>query len=92
MINHVHLLITPEKTDSAALLVKNLGYRNVQYIEDYKWSSYCENAEERNNTLLAPHDQYMRIAKIETDRRKGYRAFFNGYVEDNIDEQIGGAT
>jgi len=32
MTNHVHLLLTPEKEDSAALLMKNLGQRFVQYI------------------------------------------------------------
>ena len=32
MTNHVHLLITPEEKDSAALLMKHLGQRYVQYI------------------------------------------------------------
>lgn len=32
MTNHVHLLLTPSKGDSAALLMKNLGQRYVQYI------------------------------------------------------------
>ncbi len=32
MTNHVHLLITPEHIDSAALMMKNLGQRYVQYI------------------------------------------------------------
>jgi putative transposase len=32
MTNHVHLLLTPEKEDSAALLMKHLGQRYVQYI------------------------------------------------------------
>ncbi len=32
MTNHVHLLLTPEEQDSAALLMKNLGQRYVQYI------------------------------------------------------------
>ena len=32
MTNHVHILLTPEKEDSAALLMKNLGQRYVQYI------------------------------------------------------------
>jgi len=32
MTNHVHLLLTPERVDSAALLMKNLGQRYVQYI------------------------------------------------------------
>lgn len=32
MTNHVHLLITPQKKDSASLLMKHLGQRYVQYI------------------------------------------------------------
>lgn len=32
MTNHVHLLLTPEREDSASLLMKNLGQRYVQYI------------------------------------------------------------
>jgi len=32
MTNHVHLLLTPEQSDSAALLMKHLGQRYVQYI------------------------------------------------------------
>lgn len=32
MTNHVHLLLTPKKADSAALLMKNLGQRYVQYV------------------------------------------------------------
>jgi putative transposase len=32
MTNHVHLLMTPQREDSAALLMKHLGQRYVQYI------------------------------------------------------------
>ena len=32
MTNHVHLLLTPEKADSPALMMKHLGQRYVQYI------------------------------------------------------------
>lgn len=32
MTNHVHLLLTPEKPDSAGKLLKRLGQRYVQYI------------------------------------------------------------
>ena len=32
MTNHVHLLLTPEKADSAGMLMKRLGQRYVQYI------------------------------------------------------------
>lgn len=32
MTNHVHLLLTPEKADSAGLMMKHLGQRYVQYV------------------------------------------------------------
>lgn len=32
MTNHVHLLLTPENEDSAALMMKHLGQRYVQYV------------------------------------------------------------
>lgn len=32
MTNHVHLLLTPVREDSAALLMKHLGQRYVQYV------------------------------------------------------------
>ena len=32
MTNHVHLLLTPNDADSAALLIERLGQRYVQYI------------------------------------------------------------
>lgn len=39
MTNHVHLLLTPACSDSASLLMKNLGQRYVQYINrSYKRS------------------------------------------------------
>jgi putative transposase len=32
MTNHVHLLLTPAREDSAALMMKHLGQRYVQYV------------------------------------------------------------
>ena len=32
MTNHVYLLITPEREDSVALMMKRLGQRYVQYV------------------------------------------------------------
>ncbi len=138
MTNHVHLLVTPKKVDSAALLMKNLGQRYVQYVnrtyrrsgtpwdgrfrscvtqsEDYvlacyryielnpvranlvdhprqyKWSSYCANAEGRRNDLLIPHEQYLKIARNEKERRKGYRALFKAHIDQNFDDKIREAT
>jgi putative transposase len=39
MTNHVHLLLTPQRPDSASLLMKHLGQRYVQYVNrSYKRS------------------------------------------------------
>ncbi len=138
MTNHVHLLLTPQKEDSAALLMKHLGQRYVQYINrtyqrsgtlwegrfkscltqsedyvlacyryvelnpvranmvchprDYLWSSYKANAEGKNNKLLTPHDQYLKISSNEMDRRKGYRALFKAHITNNLDDHIREAT
>jgi len=40
MTNHVHLLLTPEKADSAGLLMKHLGQRYVQYIWELRARRY----------------------------------------------------
>jgi len=58
MTNHVHLLVTPERTDSAALLMKHLGQRYVQYIN----RTYGRTGtlwEGRYRSCLAQDEQYV---------------------------------
>jgi putative transposase len=58
MTNHVHLLVTPEHRDSAALLMKHLGQRYVQYINrSYRRSGTLW--EGRFRSCLAQDDQYV---------------------------------
>jgi len=58
MTNHVHLLITPERKDSAALLMKHLGQRYVQYINrTYKRSGTLW--EGRFRSCLAQSTDYV---------------------------------
>lgn len=58
MTNHVHLLLTPEREDSAALLMKHLGQRYVQYINRvYKRSGTLW--EGRFRSCLAQDDHYV---------------------------------
>jgi putative transposase len=129
MTNHVHLLLTPQRADSAALLMKHLGQRYVQYInrvyrrsgtlwegrfrscltqtedyvlacyryielnpvraamvrqpQDYRWSSYAANAQEKKDALLQPHEQYLRLGKDEATRREAYRALFKAQMMDD---------
>lgn len=58
MTNHVHLLITPERCDSAALMMKNLGQRYVQYINrTYRRSGTLW--EGRFKSCLAQEEAYV---------------------------------
>ncbi|MGH8527187.1 MAG: transposase, partial [Gammaproteobacteria bacterium] len=58
MTNHVHLLLTPEKADSASLLLKHLGQRFVQYINrSYRRSGTLW--EGRFRSCLAREEDYV---------------------------------
>lgn len=58
MTNHVHLLLTPARVDSAALLMKHLGQRYVQYINrTYRRSGTLW--EGRFRSCLAQSEDYV---------------------------------
>lgn len=58
MTNHVHLLLTPMRGDSAALLMKHLGQRYVQYINrTYQRSGTLW--EGRFKSCLAQDERYV---------------------------------
>lgn len=138
MTNHVHLLLTPAREDSAALLMKHLGQRYVQYInrtylrkgtlwegrfrscltqsedyvlacyryielnpvragmvkqpKDYRWSSYPANALGKVNNLIAPHEQYLGLARTETARREAYRELVKAPLDAKVLEDIRQST
>jgi putative transposase len=68
MTNHVHLLLTPERTDSAALLMKHLGQRYVQYVN---------RARGRSGTLW---EGRFRSCMVQTER---YVLACYRYIETN---------
>jgi putative transposase len=58
MTNHVHLLLTPAKPESAALLMKHLGQRYVQYVNrSYRRSGTLW--EGRFRSCLAQSEDYV---------------------------------
>ena len=58
MTNHVHLLLTPEKSESAGNLMKRLGQRYVQYINrTYKRSGTLW--EGRFRSSIIQQDEYL---------------------------------
>ncbi len=58
MTNHVHLLVTPDRADSASLMMKHLGQRYVQYVNRvYRRTGTLW--EGRFRSCLAQHDGYV---------------------------------
>ena len=58
MTNHVHLLLTPTKAESASLLLKHLGQRYVQYVNrSYRRSGTLW--EGRFRSCLAREEDYV---------------------------------
>jgi REP-associated tyrosine transposase len=43
----------------------------------YLWSSYQINGLGKKSDLCTPHDQYLPLAKEESERQKVYRAFLS---------------
>ncbi|MEO8385133.1 MAG: transposase [Betaproteobacteria bacterium] len=60
--------------------------------QDYRWSSYHANGLGRANALIAPHDEYRRLGRTESDRREAYRALFRAHVDEALVNEIRGAT
>ena len=58
MTNHVHLLVTPKRVDSASLMMKHLGQRYVQYVNrTYRRTGTLW--EGRFRSCLAQHEGYV---------------------------------
>ena len=64
----------------------------VKHPRDYKWSSYCANADGVKNKILIPHDQYLSLDQEENERRKSYRGLFKAHIDQSVDEEIREAT
>ena len=138
MTNHVHLLLTPQTTDSAGQMMKHLGQRYVQYVNrvyrrsgtlwegrfrscltqsedyvlacyryielnpvragmvrhprDYRWSSFHANGDGRKDALIAPHEQYLGLARAASERLENYRALFKAHLDPEVVARIRSAT
>ncbi|MBM9512736.1 transposase [Desulfogranum marinum] len=92
MTNHVHLLLTPKKKESAALLMKKLGQRYVQYVNrTYKrtgtlWEGRFRSCIAQEDTYLLTCQRYIELNPVRADmvehpgeyRWSSYRANADG--------------
>lgn len=74
MTNHVHLLITPERADSVARVIIELGRRYVQYINttyhrtDTLWDSRYKSSLIQAETYLISCQRYSELNPVRADR------------------------
>lgn len=50
----------------------------------YRWSSYQVNALGKNSELCTPHDEYLALGAVESERLERYRALFVHHVDDDL--------
>jgi REP-associated tyrosine transposase len=54
----------------------------VEHAADYPWSSYRFNALGQEDTLVVPHDEYLKLANTVEERQCAYRALFKNYLNE----------
>ena len=124
--------------DSAAMLMKHLGQRYVQYVNrtykrsgtlwegrfrscltqseeyvlacyryielnpvranmvehpaDYPWSSYQVNGQGQESEMITPHEEYLRLSRVDKVRQKFYRGLFDAHLEPGLVDEIRQST
>ncbi|MFC1832962.1 transposase [Thermodesulfobacteriota bacterium] len=98
MTNHVHLLITPQHSYSAGMLMKHLGQRYVQYINrTYKRSGTLWEGRFRSSVIEQQHylfrcQRYIEMNPVRADmvkhpgdyRWSSYRTNGQGYKSELV--------
>jgi putative transposase len=64
----------------------------VQHPSEYRWSSYCSNAQGVASTLVKPHCEYVALSERNYERRAAYRSLFETELEAAIVDQIRAAA
>jgi len=64
----------------------------VDHPRDYRWSSCRANGEGKDNPLLAPHPDYLRLGQTRSERLTAYRGLFQAHLEPEKVDAIRRAT
>jgi putative transposase len=64
----------------------------VKHPAEYPWSSYRCNALGKEDALVRPHGEYIRLAKAEQERQEAYRQLFRARIPEMTLEAIREAT
>jgi hypothetical protein len=64
----------------------------VAHPRDYRWSSYCVNAEGEASNLIVPNDQYRLLGRTFEERCRSYRGLFKAGLGPGVVTAIRQAT
>ena len=64
----------------------------VPHPGEYPWSSYQYNASGEEDSLITPHDLYLRLGSTPASRHEQYQALFQAHIQDAALEEIREAT
>ncbi len=56
----------------------------VKHPADYPWSSYSANGQGQSNAILTPHNEYLSLAKEQSERLKNYRKLLGSKINTQI--------
>jgi putative transposase len=79
MTNHVHLLPTPERADSAALTMKHLGRRYAQYLNhtykrsDTLWEARFRSCLTQSEDYVLVYYRYIELNPVRASRVRHLR-------------------
>jgi putative transposase len=98
MNNHVHLLLTPERADSAALTMKHLGQRYVHYINrTYKrsgtlWEGRFRSCLAQAEDYVLACYRYIELNPVRAERVRHPREYrwssYRANAEGKVDELV----
>jgi putative transposase len=64
----------------------------VAHPREYRWSSYCVNAEGKPSNLIVPHEQYRSLGRSAEERCQAYRGLFEADLDPAMVSAIRQAT
>lgn len=64
----------------------------IEHPSDYPWSSYRSNALGYENSLITPHEEYLKLGSAPDERQSAYRQLFIARIQDKTLDEIRSAT
>lgn len=64
----------------------------VDHPSEYKWSSYACNAMGGVDSLIAPHELYLKLGSSDDERHNNYRELFDAHIDARALTEIREAT